>query len=374
MRALLLLILNIKSFFHKLRFDLVEECVVGICSLVLFATFFYIFNDFLNDKIASVSDKMKEHISILSSLILLSVTSYFSSVFIKKESKKIPSFTRFCFSIGESFKIYFSFILIRTLLGLLFLFGISWWIIYRYIHTFSITSFVSLQLVFLASVFFLLKLNFLSSTTRTLCNHDYSRCSSKISTLLRFRLDMIFRSKICLFFLSLSFISSVLVCYFLSISSPIIISMFLCFICGFFIAVTTSCQVKSDLESIWIDRLVGVSQEDFFSTYKRLTFILSGVSFILVSIAVLIVVLKTSEIYSAIDLIKLPFILLVCPYLMPNLIFQIDPKRPIVQILIVFMIGLFLATALWVSWLSILLVFILNYYGRTTQDKRFYRV
>ena len=372
MRALLLIILNIKSFFHKLRFDLVEECVVGICSLVLFSTFFYIFNDFLNDKIASVSDKMKEHISFLSSLILLSVTSYFSSVFIKKESKKIPSFTRFCFSIGESFKIYFTFIIIRTLLGLLFLFGISWWIIYRYIYTFDITSFVILQLIFLALVLFLLKLNF--STSRTVCNHDYSRCSSKISTLLRFRLDMILRSKICLFFLGLSFISSVLVCYFLSISSPIIISMFLCFICGFFIAVTTSCQVKSDLDSIWIDRLVGVCQEDFFSTYKKLTFILSGASLILLSIAVLITALKTNSTYSVVDLIKLPFILLVCPYLMPNLIFQIDPKRPIVQILIVFMIGLFLATALWVSWLSILLVFILNYYGRTTQDKRFYRV
>ena len=374
MRSILLLVLNLKSFIHKIRYDLVNECVVGICSLVLFSTFFYIFNDFLNDKVASISSSMKEGLSKTSSLILVALLSYFISSFIKKERIDNSSFTRFSFFIGESPTIRRMYRYLRASIITVVLFSIGWWIIYRYIHRFSFSSFLIIQILSLIFIYILTLLNF--SSSKKIRNFDYTRCHSLVSTMVRFRLNSIRRSHLSLFFLVLSFISILNSCYFLISKAPLILSMLLCFLAGFFIASITSCQTKQDLESIWIDRLVGVSEKDFFKTYRYLILILSGIVAIPLLIALSITILNTSALtgISTVDILKLPFILLVCPYLMPNLIFQIDPKRPIIQILIVFMIGLFVATALWASWLALLLVFIINYYGRTTQEKRFYRV
>ncbi len=374
MRSVTLLFLNLKSFIHKIRYDLVNECVVGICSLVLFSTFFYIFNDFLNDKVASISSSMKNSLAVASSLILIALISYFISSFIKKENTNTSSFTRFTFFIGESNTIRQVYRFLRTLIVAVVLFSISWLIIYRYIHKFSFNSFLIIQALSIVAIYVLTLMNF--SSHDRIRNYDYTRCHSTVSTMVRFRLNSITRSHLSLFFLVLSVISILTGCYFLISGSPLILPMLLCFLAGFFIATVTSCQTKSDLESIWIDRLLGVSEKDFFKTYRYLILILT--SLVGLPLLISLIISFTAEVSSMdfpqMDVLKLPFILLVCPYLMPNLIFQIDPKRPIIQILIVFMIGLFVATALWASWLSLLLVFIINYYGRTTQEKRFYRV
>jgi hypothetical protein len=58
---------------------------------------------------------------------------------------------------------------------------------------------------------------------------------------------------------------------------------------------------------------------------------------------------------------------------MPGLLFQIDPRRPAVQILIVFMAGLFIGTAVIAHWLAVLLIPLLATWAQRYQADRFYR-
>ena len=68
------------------------------------------------------------------------------------------------------------------------------------------------------------------------------------------------------------------------------------------------------------------------------------------------------------------FCITLLPFLTaPWLMFQIDVRRPWISAVVSLLVNLFVGTALLASWLSVILVPILRYYGLQSQNGRFYR-
>ena len=93
-RALKLVTLSFYQVIHRLRHDLARESVVIICGFILLSLFYYIFNDFLNIEINSLSSQMRDHFGLYLALALYASTAIASGQFIRKEFALARSFPR----------------------------------------------------------------------------------------------------------------------------------------------------------------------------------------------------------------------------------------------------------------------------------------
>ena len=64
-RAIQLYTLFLKATVNKIRENLAREIVVGICAMVIFSLFFYVFNDFLNVEVKEISKNNARHLRVV---------------------------------------------------------------------------------------------------------------------------------------------------------------------------------------------------------------------------------------------------------------------------------------------------------------------
>src|SRR5687768_678497 len=84
-RAARLYLTELCSFAHRLRHDLAREMVVLACSLVLLATFLYVFNDFLNVQVSSLSGTMRERFAEGALAVLVAIATAAGAKFVRDE-------------------------------------------------------------------------------------------------------------------------------------------------------------------------------------------------------------------------------------------------------------------------------------------------
>ena len=59
--------------------------------------------------------------------------------------------------------------------------------------------------------------------------------------------------------------------------------------------------------------------------------------------------------------------------LLTAIMFQVDPKRPGIQLITSFIISLFIGTAIFASWLSVLLIPVIIYYSHNYQKDAYFK-
>lgn len=350
------------------------------------ALFFYVFNDFLNVEVASLSMPMRDFFST----VLAWVTLLSSLVFVGKyiafqwrdRGHSIPNLVS---SLGESPQVVFGVRLLSSLTVVAAVFISYWYFSSRFLVAWTPAQYClnALYAAPIALLGFIFTRYFSKRQTE---DRAPGKATLKRTFLaiglkpdharVRWRYEIFSRRSVasrlaiggaCVFgvmFLILSFRHA-----------PAVALYSAAFLIGFQIYVALAFTLAVDLASIWFEKAAGCSHEDVVRSYSQIAMSCSIGVILLVSSSFLaphLMRIDTSWMDFA-EGLRLGLVA-ACPVLLfPSLMLQIDGRRPVAQILAGFLITLFISTAIYASWFAMLLLPLAQGYAGTLQRGRLYR-
>lgn len=372
-RFLYLTLIYIKSVLHRIKSDLGREIVVALSGAVLLMLFFYIFNDFIHVKLDDLKSSSKSNIaSTVSYTILICVSSgllrwlKFSLI----DQNELAYYAK---RQGESSAQILAYRLLKFLIvtGLTYIF--AWSAVLNFFVNWPFKKVIVVQGICLIPLLFAF---IPASGNRSVKKHKPLIGSievgqkSKGLALFSWRLrQMISRNRAAYFSLFLALFTASLQYLAQSLGLPIFISIMISACAGLFIASAMAFQVQSDMENSWLDQSLGVSHRDIVQTYLYIGILLGLFFGIIHGLAVY----AGNPSTSSLELIKILGVAALSPILFPSIMFQLDARRPSLQIMTIFFIALFIATAILAHWLSFLLIPLVYYYANNYQVDNYYR-
>ena len=121
------------SALHRLRYDFAKELVVAICCGVLFATFLYVFNDFLNIQVAALSTAMRESFATILAIVMLLGVAIYGGRHLSSASASQARLGNFARMIGEDHRTLRVFKQLTTVMQLFVLHGAAWLFTWHYL-------------------------------------------------------------------------------------------------------------------------------------------------------------------------------------------------------------------------------------------------
>ncbi|MEZ4742993.1 MAG: hypothetical protein R3B45_11185 [Bdellovibrionota bacterium] len=376
-RYILLYTISIKATMHKIKHDLMREIVVAICSLVIFSLFFYIFEDFLNVEVKQISLKMRNSFGLWLSWIGCILIAIMLGRKLKFEKDGEQSFIKFAKFLGESPSTLNSFWKLRILSVSLLLFIPTLSIAHFYLYPFGSINLLLTLAVMTLLAFIVFKI---SKTEETLALNKKNLLTSgnlpAIKSMTHWRLGLMVKrnrlTQICL-------LTSIAFCALVSLSAiknaPLFVAILAAFMAGTLLITALSFQLAEDLKYSWVEKNLGVSHEAYIMTLSKVARILGATVGSLCGLSWLIPAVLSQTINFSIiqESIKIGLMVLTPTLLFPHLAFQIDARKPVVQIIAALIVSLFICTAIFVHWLSLLLIPIAIYYMEQSQHGHFYR-
>lgn len=358
---------------HRLRHDLTQELVVLLCGGVLLAVFFYIFNDFINDKVAHLSASLQHQLlGIFCSGILL-LCGWMSAAIFAREAWQEHSLHRWQERLGEQPKLLRHFLWLYACSLALCGFVIAELILQLTPWQASLSQ--RLLTFTLGAISGLLLQRWLhkrdagtvgDETPRPQGRRAPSSFKSKIAVMVHWRvIQMLQRSRVCQIFLAGAFCIGVLGGVASYSGFPSVALALFALGQGYLISAMLLWQLQDDLRASWMERNAGVSHQEIVKVYQRLSWAAA-----LVSAAFFAVV---AQVWNFGDGWKLPVLAALAPLLTPGLMFQIDARRPALQSIALFLITLFCSTAILVHGLAVLLVPLIMHQATQYQTNRYYR-
>ena len=127
-----------------------------------------------------------------------------------------------------------------------------------------------------------------------------------------------------------------------------------------------SFQLQEDMNHSWVEKSMGVAQYEVENAYFYTGLYLAAP----IAIAFFISIFYSYDSITA--AIQAASICISAPILFHSIMFQIEPKKPIIQILCSVLIVLFIGTAIFAHPLSALIIPVVIYYGRQHQTDQYY--
>ena len=367
MRALQLYFMNLKSFWLKLRYDWAREITVMLCSTVLLATFFYVFNDFLNNEVKQISLGMHQRFGRWAAIVALGLSSaYLANIWLQEGFKAKHSLSLFALSRGELPRTVMAFLIIRQITLAAIILGFAWYIISNYMSKFTFSSAAYWQIGALTAATLLVKIiNRNGKLEMPVC----SLRSLGMTGMMRWRLVQILtrnhRSQLMLLLSGATLVIQFALMY---KQAPLFLNILVGFLSGWTASSALNFQLTADLKYAWLERLAGVSHSDYLKAYEQVGYLLS-----LTLAALTLLITLSSGALAWQDTAKIILAVIIPIYLMPALAMQIDAKRPVIQMITGFLVSIFLVTACYAHILSVIIVPFAAHYAHTQQHDRFYR-
>lgn len=378
LRALTLLKIAANSSLNRLRFDLARELVVLVSGGVVMATFAYIINDFLNVQVSGLSTVMRDRFAEPVAAAALLLGAFKAGAIIRNEWSGLSTPSRMAYSLGEHPKIIQIYRLLYSATILTTLHGISWWIVFRYLTVPTLPMLVAGELAMLVTTFLSgLWYRESSKDTEIVASSwlTAERDVNKLTSFVRWRTAQIAlrnrTTRMCFIvalglYLLLIPLQSPAIPFFASVACSILASI-----------VATSAlffQVSEDLNYAWAERTMGISHDDFCRGYQKIS-LMMAVPLILVALLSFLTghYLFNDGEFSLANAGTLALINLSTPVLAPMLMFQIDGRRPVINLILLTIAAMFIDTAIFANKLSLLLIPVLHYYAAGSQTGRFYR-
>ena len=132
-RACRLYGIGVAAFLHKLYYDFARELVVGISATVILGTFLYVFNDFLNVQVSSVSANMRAVFAEAAAYGLLLLSSAFLVRTLRRDFWSQDSLQYVAARFGEDPRVIRVYLLLRCSTTIVVVVGLTWWLNYRYL-------------------------------------------------------------------------------------------------------------------------------------------------------------------------------------------------------------------------------------------------
>lgn len=368
-RAMYSLRLAFGAGWHRLRHDLTQELVVLLCGGVLLAVFFYIFNDFINEKVAQLSTSLQSTLLGIFCSIILFFCGWMSAAIFAREAWQEFSIHRWQKRLGEDPRFLRAFLLSYALAlavcGFVMATAIlrltPWqgtWLTRIAMFVVGAVSGIALQKWLHQREHSPLDKVFTTKETRTR--------GSKIAVMVRWRfLQMIRRSRVCQIYLGGALCVGIGGGIASLLGFPSIALSLFALGQGYLFSAALLWQLQDDLRVAWMERNAGVSHQEIVKVYQRLSYAAALGSALFFSVV--------AQVWQYSDGWKLPVLAALAPLLTPGLMFQIDARRPALQSMALFLIALFCGTAILVHGAAALLVPLIMHQATQYQANRYYR-
>lgn len=367
-RSLYLLRTQLFSLFHKVRHDLAGEIVVAMCGVILAATFFYVFRDFIQEQVKELSEEMFQSFAQVTGHVILAATAGAMARSLRQARRPhAPSLAHTAHLLGEEKRTLFAFQVLwqSTIVVLIVAIGIS-------AGAIIIGQDRMLEMVLLPGALYLvlgLGAGLWPQNTQQSDVGGDKGPLTRSPSLFTWRLKWWRSSRLAHLSLTLGLGAFGLTWMGASSGMPAFVPAACAFAAGLLWAIPLTFQLAADLEVAWVERSLGVSHAEFFHTYQRIGMLLGGVAAVL---AALILLISGTD-YTVWEIVSAAGAAATPALVEPAVMFQIDAKRPVITLMILVLVSVFIGTAIIAHPLSLLLLPIVNYYAATSQEGRFYR-
>lgn len=385
-RTRLLFRSTIQATVHRLRYDFIQEFVVFLCSAIIFSTFLYIFDDFLNEDIAQVSKLLRNQLAGPCLIVAWCLATTLTYRLLKAEITDDTSWSSWAARQGECPANVRSLLFWRSVMISVAIHSVFWLATYHLLLPLTVAQIVVGEGVLICVVWALLTMRgSVTAQTQTQPQHrslvfkdiTTSNPRQRHRALFRWRwMQIKYRKRSHQLILGFSMTFAATAGFVAAKQLPLFAAWILCFSAGNLASWVIAFQAADDLDFAWSERCLGVSHDDYIGIYRTIARSLT----ILLAAGAIITGAITSAYYGNVgetalstSWLTLVFTLSVCPLLMPDLLLQVDGHRPVIQITMVTLFGLFIATAVFAHPLGILLVPLLKYYAAEVQKNRYYR-
>lgn len=367
-RALRLYSAAIKAMANRLRLDFGRELTVLIASSVLFATFFYVFNDFLNVQVSTLSRPMRDRFAEVAATVVLILATAIAARAIRAERIGERGFALTARALGEEPAVVRAFLLARAATILALTHGAAWYVAWRYLAIPApptVRFGVALAMIAGSSILALVPERARrqdSSQTRELATLEHL-----VGTVAAWRLrQILFGNRPARLCMSLAVAFSLLAAWASFRAAPPFVAVAASLAAGLVAATTLAFQMAEDLATAWTERAFGVSHAQFIGAYEKVGALIGAIC------AALVFALVAPSTDPLIAL-KAAACAAIPPLTAPLLLLQIDGRRPAVNVMLIVIVGLFIGTAVFAHWLSLGLLLVLRHYALQSQAGRFYR-
>ncbi|MDA9951126.1 hypothetical protein N9D31_01000 [Oligoflexaceae bacterium] len=355
-----------QSFLRRLKNDFVNELVVLICASILAATFYYMFNDFVNGQIARIRPDWQMHILKSAAALLLLLTSLWQGRKISDQIRSSRSLGTMAQRLGEKPSVVRSYHVISIVCFYVASQAVIVFATDRWLYSFSPRVWLTLSAAGLVIIAF--RCLIAAKTTSRSIKPIQISGGTKKRTMVLWRLNLILRRmKGAYPLLALSVLCSVLASWQWSEAGKTPLVFISAYLSGFLAVTPVFLQLKQDLKMAWVERTTGVSHADILIIYRVIALILAAI-FWLPFIATAIV--TGSDVLEGTQIV---FAGITPALLSSALLFQIDPRRPLIQFVTLFFAALFIATGIFVHLAAVIVIPGFNYYIFASQEGRYYR-
>lgn len=377
-RALRLYWLAAMEVLHRLRYEWAREIVVFLASLILFATFLYVFNDFLNVQVSSLSQAMRDRFAEVAAIVVLTAGTAAAAAALRRERLADQSLARSATALGEEPAVVRLFVVLRAASALALIHGLTWLFVLKTMVVPSLGQGAIAEGVMAAlsvAVAFLIPPRRKESDSSYTNAHATTR--PPLATLVTWRLSQLLRqNRLTRMTLAVAAALVLLLGTVTAGGAPTFACIALGLAIGFVASLSLVFQLAEDLPGAWTERGLGVTHDQFVGAYERLGVIMGvGAGAMAAAAVALGRLIGPLPVNTATwnDVAKILVVTAVPALVFPWIMLQIDGRRPGVGAVLVLIAGLFLGTAVYANWLSLLLPVILRYYALGSQAGRFYR-
>jgi hypothetical protein len=345
-RALKLFHLELASLLRKVRYDLAREIVVAICSLVIFALFLYVFNDFLNGEVAQVSQAMRNKLGEIGATTVFLTSGVLLYRALVRMDREDDAIGKFASSMGEAPNAISQYTFVTVTMRILASFVPSILLADRFLIQFSPTH--GMATGFLAALAVGIwwarrgKFGGKPSENNPANSLLAGASASRLRILAKWRIGQIVQrnpaAKICLLAAAILALPPAIIA---ARNLPYFVAVLAAYAVGIFVASATAFQAAEDTQYSWLDQSAGVSHEEYVTAIKRVALSLAVPLGAIILAAWLFGGIAKVGTPFFLDGLKLSVIAVIPPWMMPYVIFQVDAKRPFIQITVVILLGLF---------------------------------
>lgn len=377
-RLLTLYRIAILGHLRKLFANSGVELASIICGATIMLLLYYVANDFFNHKLSGDINEVKS--TLYSSFYLL------ANIFFAKHSFEIftenstqdkkwsftlsllceeASTTKFFIKSAKTFKFLVLSALIIALSG-------SEYLLFHPSYAIGI---ILITVIFLGVIKLFISKKITNSGFQSFETKHSDVKRKKIISLALWRIKQMYRSAYAvLFYALLIVICSVVFVYLLQNQMPFPLSAFILILQGFFLSAPFFKQLQTDLNNSWFEKNSPIYHDDIYRCYQLMIY-LSSIPLGLFNALFVIYIAGSTGVESSeyLHALQAFFLTTLCPFLAPAQMFQIDARKPLIQLIICYLSGLFIGTLILISAKALIALPIIIFYSAKYQKNRFYR-
>lgn len=345
---------------RRVRGDLGKELTVLGCALFVAATFVYIFHDFINNAVASISMPMRDSFARSAAVLCTTIVAFSLGKFLRRAS--VDNYCRLQQHLGVERQQLRLFLVLRGAWAVL----LSAVIIVLCGKLLRVSLLLPSVLAWPPSLLLGIFLAHRSPPAFT------SHAAVRRHTLFSWRWQQILRGERLLLGIAAA---AALSCYPLShLGAPLPVFGCAALVCGLAASFSIATQAARDAQFAWAEKNFGISHTQYVRTCEKIGALLALCCAL--SCALCFVtgqLLLATPMLPWFSALKVALLAALAPLLMPSLLFQIDVRRAVVQFITATLATLFIGTAILASWFALLLYPLWRWYALQYSDGRFYR-